>query len=304
MTQTKNEIRSMLAAAGIRPRKRFGQHFLIDGNLLRKLVSTADPCDRDVVLEVGPGTGALTEELVARAGHVVAVEIDAGLHAICQSRFAFCERVTLIHGDVLERKSAIARDVLQMLADRQETLGGRIMLVANLPYQVATPLLIDLLMGELTVSRLCFTVQAEVADRLLASPGSKTYGPISVFAQALAAVERIARVPPEAFWPVSKVDSATLQMVVHDDGVMSPGVQRRLSEVVHGCFRHRRKTMKSNLRRLLGEVSLRHLESDGRWELAARPEQITVAQWMELAAWLSAADPGRSARRSGAERQH
>lgn len=287
MTQTKSQIRSMLAASGIRPLKRFGQHFLIDGNLMRKLVSAAGIRDNDVVLEVGPGTGGLTEELLERAGHVVAVEIDRRLHVICRSRFATADRLTLIHDDVLERKSAIADEVLHALASRQESLDGRIMLVANLPYQVATPLLIDLLAGELPVSPLCFTVQAEVADRLAASPGNKTYGPISVLAQALASVERIAHVPPEAFWPVPKVTSVMLRLDVREEGRLPPAAQARLSEVVHGCFRHRRKTMKSNLRTLLDEVSFQRVASDGRWDLSDRPERITVAQWIELAAMLS-----------------
>ncbi len=287
MTQTRSQIRSMLEAAGIRPLKRFGQHFLIDGNLMRKLIAAAEISSNDVVLEVGPGTGALTEELLALAGHVVAVEIDNRLHAICRSRFAESDRFTLIHGDVLERKSAVAGQVLQALASRQETLGGRIMLVANLPYQVATPLLIDLLLDKLRVSPLCFTVQAELADRLIAPAGSKTYGPISVFAQGLATVERLTHVPPEAFWPVPKVHSAMLKVVVREDHLLSPAVLACLSEVVHGCFNHRRKTMRWNLRTLLGNAAFQRVQAHGRWDLSHRPERITTAQWIELATFLS-----------------
>lgn len=292
MTQTKTEIRALLSSAGIRPLKRFGQHFLIDGNLMNKLVAAAGVCHHDVVLEVGPGTGALTEKLLEAAGHVVAVEIDRALHAVCQDRLTGVHgrrgsgRLTLIHGDVLERKSAIAGEVLQALAARQGAVGGRIMLVANLPYQVATPLLIDLLLGELRVSPMCFTVQAEVADRLLAAPGNKTYGPTSVFAQALAAVKPIARVSPESFWPVPKVDSAMLRMDVPEDQMPPPEVVRKLAEVVHGCFNHRRKTMKSNLHALLDEPTFQRVQAAGRWNLSDRPERLTVSQWVELAALL------------------
>lgn len=287
MTQTKSEIRSILASAGIRPLKRFGQHFLIDGNLMRKLLAAARIRDDDVVLEVGPGTASLTEHLVERAGHVVAVEIDNQLQRICRDRLAASDRFTLIHGDVLERKSAISADVRKALVSRQADLGGRILLVANLPYQVATPLLIDLLMDELAVSPLCFTVQAEVADRLIASPGGKVYGPVSVFTQALATVDRIARVPPEAFWPVPKVESAMLKVGRREDTTMSPLILESLREVVHACFSHRRKTMKSNLRTLLDEDSYQRVEADGRWNLTDRPERISVTRWIELATLLA-----------------
>ena len=287
MAQTKREIQALLVDAGVRPRKRFGQHFLIDGNLMRKLVAAADLQPDDVVLEVGPGTGSLTEELLGVCGHVVAVEIDRTLQTICWDRMGEIPHFTLIAGDVLERKSAIAAGVCRELQARQRELGGRIMLVANLPYQVATPLVIDVLVSELCVSVMCFTVQAEVADRLLAHSGSKSYGPVSVFAQALADVERIARVPSEAFWPAPQVDSAMLRLNVRPERALPAAVQRKLTELVHGCFQHRRKTMKSNLRALLDGPALTRVETDGRWDLSARPECISVTQWVALAGFLA-----------------
>jgi 16S rRNA (adenine1518-N6/adenine1519-N6)-dimethyltransferase len=295
MAQTKTDIKAILSAAGIRPLKRFGQHFLIDGNLMRKLVAAAEVTPHDVVLEVGPGTGALTELLLAAAGHVVAVEIDRGLHAICESRVGTSPDLTLVHGDVLARKSRVEEQVLEILAERQSKLGGRIMLVANLPYQVATPLVVDLLLGELPVSPMCFTVQAEVADRLSASPGSKAYGPVSVFVQVLARPERIARVPPTAFWPEPKVESAMLRLDLKIERPPSP-VLDRLSEVVHGCFCHRRKTMGWSLRKLLTEAEYQGVQVDGRWNLGDRPERITVAQWVELAETLAGRTDGATHR--------
>jgi len=283
MAQTKHEIQSLLAGAGVRPLKRFGQHFLIDGNLMRKLVAAAALRPDDVVLEVGPGTGSLTEELLKVCGHVVAVEIDRTLQTVCRDRMGSFPHFTLIDSDVLERKSAIAADVYSELRARQRQLGGRIMLVANLPYQVATPLIIDLLVGDLFVSAMCFTVQAEVADRLYARPGSKGYGPISVFTQALADAERIARVPPEAFWPAPKVESAMLRLSVRPEQALPAAVQKKLTQLVHGCFQHRRKTMRSNLRALLDECKLTYVECDGRWDLSVRPECISVTQWVTLA---------------------
>ncbi len=283
MGQTKTEIRAMLEAAGLRPLRQHGQHFLIDGNLLRKLVDAAGVTARDVVLEVGPGTGVLTDYLVERAGHVVAVEIDRGLHELCQHRFAAAGNMTLIHGDVLASKSQIDEPVLTALTERHAELGGRIMLVANLPYQVATPLIVDLLMGDLTVSPLCFTVQAEVADRLAASPGGKDYGPVSVCVQALARAERIARVPPSAFWPEPQVDSAMMRLDLREEGKLPLPVRQRLGTIVHHCFNHRRKTLKWTLNRALSDKQYALVESDGRWDLSLRPEQLSVQQWIQMA---------------------
>ncbi|MEP0844441.1 MAG: ribosomal RNA small subunit methyltransferase A, partial [Phycisphaerae bacterium] len=266
--------------------KRFGQCFLIDGNLLRKLVAAAGVTAHDVVLEVGPGTGTLTEELLAVAGHVLAVEIDNGLAGVCRERFGSSPKFTLLHADVLACKSRIAPQVLAALAERRTALGGRAMLVANLPYQAATPLLIELMMSPMKVSPLCFTVQAEVADRLVAPPGGKDYGPISVFAQASGRLERIARVPPEAFWPAPRVESAMLRWDADEREPLPPAVKAALARVVHACFNHRRKTMRANLRELLNASSYQLIASDGRWDLADRPERLGPPQWLALARLL------------------
>lgn len=284
MVQTRREIEAILNGAGIRPLKRFGQNFLIDGNLVRKLVAAAEIRADDVVLEVGPGTGTLTEELLAAAGHVVVVEIDKGLAGVCRDRFGANERFTLLHTDVLERKSAVAPAVLETLRSRRGQLGGRMMLVANLPYQAATPLVLDLLLGPDPVSPLCFTVQAEVADRLLAPPGTKDYGPIAIYAQALATTHRIARLGPQSFWPAPQVDSAMVRLDVQPG--LELAAKTGLSRVVHACFLHRRKTLRWSLRRLAGDAGVERVAADGRWSLDDRPEQLTVAQWCSLAAFL------------------
>ena len=287
MTQTKREVQTLLEDAGVRPLKRFGQHFLIDGNLMRKLLTAAGVQPADVVLEVGPGTGSLTEELLAQAGHVVAVEIDRTLQTICWDRLGQRPNFTLIAGDVLESKGSIAPAVRHALQDRQRELGGRFLLVANLPYQVATPLIINLLTGQPRVAEMCFTIQAEVADRLKASPGGKDYGPLTILTQALADVQRITRVPPEAFWPSPEVDSAIVRIIVRPDAALPDAVQRRLAELVHGCFNHRRKTMRWPLRDLLDDTTLSRVETDGRWDLTLRPECITIDQWIALARFLT-----------------
>ncbi|UCD28128.1 MAG: ribosomal RNA small subunit methyltransferase A [Planctomycetota bacterium] len=281
--QTKTEIKAILADAGISPLKRFGQHFMIDGNLMSKLVVSANIRKNDVVLEIGPGTGSLTERLLEVAGRVIAIEIDNTLYAICRQRFGEHKNLTLIHGDILKSKSTIHPDVLQQLSEQRHHLGGRILMVANLPYQTATPTIIDLLMGDLFVSQMCFTVQAEVAERILSSPGGKSYGPISIFTQALAKVEKIARVPPEAFWPKPKIYSMMLKLEQLPEKNIPVPVRRQLTKVVHQCFNHRRKTMKSSLQKISDESTCQRLNESAKWNLTDRPEQLTVEQWIELA---------------------
>lgn len=221
--QTQREIRALLDAGGLRPRKRFGQHFLIDGNLMRRLVRAAEPGPQDVVLEVGGGTGGLTDLLIGRVAHVVCVEVDTHLHALLADRFRDAIRnhqLTLLHGDVLDSKHRISSEVLKAVktaweqGPSRQTSGGMVKLVANLPYSVVTPLVMNLLVDEPVVRRLVFTVQAEVGERLTAQPGSKAYGPLSILAQGLCRIKIIARVSARSFWPRPAIDSLMLRMDV------------------------------------------------------------------------------------------
>ena len=208
--QTLTEIRSLLAGAGLAPRQRYGQNFLNDLNLMRKLVAAAEIGPEDVILEVGAGTGSLTETLLKRGAHVVAVEIDRGLQALLRDRLGKHPRFTLVQADVLAGKHQINPLVLNILNEQQPGTGGGRKLVANLPYQIATPLLMELLCTSPPFERLACTVQKEVAERLAAQPRTAAYGPVSVISQTLAATELIAILPPSAFWPRPKVESIML----------------------------------------------------------------------------------------------
>ncbi len=206
--QTLAEIRELLESRGLAPRKKLGQNFLLDHNLIRKLVDAAGVGDGDLVLEVGPGTGALTDELLDRGCAVVACELDAGFAELQRERQAGAVRAgrfLLIEGDCLAGKRGLNPAVTGALAGRPFTL------VANLPYGAATPLMLALLCDP-TCSGQFVTIQREVADRLLAGPGSKAYGSISVVAQTLAEVERVATLPPECFWPRPDVTSAMVAL--------------------------------------------------------------------------------------------
>ena len=279
--QTKTEIRALLNAAGVRPRRRHGQHFLIDGNLMNRLLEAAELTPHDAVLEVGPGTGSLTEHLVAEAGRVIAVEIDPVLLGIVQGRLADAVNATCIQGDVLSSKQHLAPAVSKALTKARRDLPGRMMLVANLPYSVATPLLANLLLDPCGFDRFCFTVQREVADRFTASPGTKDYGPISIALQITCRVKRLAVLPPQVFWPRPAVESAMLKT----DVLRNPfGTRERLAwfmDLLRAAFAHRRKTLKYNLARIVDQGVCRTLAAE--FDLTRRPESLTVDEWITLA---------------------
>jgi 16S rRNA (adenine1518-N6/adenine1519-N6)-dimethyltransferase len=234
MAQTKQQIQSHLAAIGTQPRHRFGQNFMIDQNLVRLIADAAAVDASDTVIEVGPGTGTLTEELLSRAGRVIAVEIDRDLAGHLRSHFGDRQNFTLIEGDALDGKHAINPELKQQIAGVASAK-----LVANLPYNIASPLIIDLLIEG--VQQLVFTVQKEVADRLKGSPDSDDYGPLTVMVQMLSAVEVLRTLPPQAFWPPPKIDSSLVRLVRRD----RLGDQARaFGQFVQKLFSFRRKTLR------------------------------------------------------------
>ena len=245
------EIRVLLNAAGLRPQKQFGQCFLIDGNLMDRLIETADLSGRETVLEVGGGTGSLTEQLAVHAGRVVVVEVDRGLVRLLQRRLAEMDNVSLIAGDVLAGKHELSGDVLA-------TLGEQAHLTANLPYNIATPLISLCLqsswraargLGGCRFERLTFTVQREVADRFAAEPGGKTYGPVSVLVSLLSHLQMGPVVPASAFWPRPKVTSRIVRLDFDAQAAADVEDVQTLTQVVAAAFAQRRKQMGSMLRR-------------------------------------------------------
>ncbi len=262
--QTLSEIRALLAERGLHPRKRFGQNFLHDHNQLRRLLDAAGVRPGERVLEVGPGTGVLTEALVERGAEVVAVEVDRDLAAIVESRLG--DRVTLFVCDAMDKGRRLARPVSDALGD------APFLLVANLPYQIASPLMAALLLEHPNCRGQYVTIQREVAERLLAEPGTKAYGPLTVIARSLGRIRRIATLPPKCFWPAPAVTSAMIaieprhvlgEAPLVDD---APGFARFVTRL----FSARRKQLGSTLGR------------DRDWPAGVtpdlRPEALTVEQ--------------------------
>ena len=281
--QTKTEIRAILDSLGAGPRKRLGQHFLIDGNLMRRLAACAEIGPDDGAVEVGAGTGGLTDLLAAAASGVVAVEIDRALAAFLRQRFAEHGAVRVLETDVLANKNRIAPEVIEAVNELAEGSGGRVALVANLPYSVATPLLVNLLHELPVVTRMCFTVQRDLAERIEAVPRTKAYGPLSVVLQAAADIRRIAYVPAAAFWPAPRVESAMLSLNVRPRPPLDgPGRLARFTRLVRDAFGHRRKTLKYNLSRCLDESAC--AAAAEVIDLTCRPEDLSVDEWIGLAA--------------------
>ena len=276
--QTKRTIEQLLRQAGLRPRKRLGQHFLIDGNLMRRLVACAELAPDEAVLEVGPGTGGLTEQLLPLVAQLAAVEADRDLVALLTSRLGEAANFTLFAGDVLETKHALHPELRDWLASAS---GRPLKLVANLPYQIATPLVMNLLLDYPQVTRFCFTVQREVGERVLAGPGSKAYGPLSIVAQALSAVQLVARVPGSAFWPVPQVESVMLRLDRGPTPFPSEAALRHFVRVVRETFEHRRKTLRAALKYVLPETAAAGLADE--FDLTRRPETFALTEWQRIA---------------------
>lgn len=249
--QSLREIRRILDEASLKPQRRHGQNFLIDKNLMGRLVELAALRGDETVLEVGPGTGSLTEELLDRAGRVVAVEIDRGLCELLRRRLGGRENLTLLFGDILAGKHALADEAV-------EALGERAVVVANLPFNIATPLVALCLeqswyatcrQGKCRFDSLTFTVQSEVADRIAAKAGSGDYGPISILTALLGRVTLGLAIPATAFWPRPKVASRIVRIDFDPARAKRVADVAILSDVVRLAFGQRRKQIGSIVRR-------------------------------------------------------
>ena len=293
--QTKREIQRLLASAGGSPNKHLGQHFLIDLNLMRLLVDSADITANDVVLEVGCGTGSLTEALAERAGRVIAVELDRRIAKIAHRRLAKADTVEIVNADVLESKSTISPAVTQALACARKNCPGRTMLVANLPYNAASPVVVNLVAGPVTVDAIYVTVQKEVADRMVAEAGSRDYGVLSILLAATGEASLLRVVKPSVFWPRPQVDSAMVAFVRDDEKSGRIRDMAVLAEVVKLFMGHRRKTVWSCVK--LGRGRLAEIAN---WPeilekcsigAAGRPEQLRPEQYIAIANLCGSVDP-------------
>lgn len=249
-----------------RARKRFGQNFLHDPRVLQRIVQAIDPQPADHVVEIGPGTGALTEYLLRRGAQVTAIELDRDLIPRLRARFATSDHLTLLEGDALEVD-------FRALAAR-----GPIRAVGNLPYNIATPIIFRLLELEGDVQDMHFMVQREVADRLAAAVNTEAYGRLAIMAQYRCHVTRLFTIGPGAFQPPPKVHSALVHLVP-DFALPRARDERLFAELVRAAFAARRKTLRNALRGFASPDSLEQIGIDP----AARPAELSREDYIRLA---------------------
>jgi 16S rRNA (adenine1518-N6/adenine1519-N6)-dimethyltransferase len=211
---TPKRTQEVLKKYGFSLKKSLGQNFLIDPNILRNIVSHANLTKESAAIEIGPGIGALTEHLARTAGHVVAFEIDQRLLPVLEDTLAPYDNVEIIHADIL--KANILEVMHEKLSDYKD-----VMVVANLPYYVTTPILIKLLMEKLPIRGMVVMMQKEVADRITASPSTKAYGSLSIAIQYYMKAEIAMMVPKTVFIPQPNVDSAVIRLTRHEKAIVS-----------------------------------------------------------------------------------
>ena len=253
------------------PRKRFGQNFLRDDSIIEAIARAIAPTDADHVLEIGPGEGALTEALITSGCRLDAIELDRDLRTRLLAAFSTHIGFTLHSADALQFDFAsVATD------------NARLRVVGNLPYNISTPLIFKLLGQSEVIADMHFMLQLEVVERLAASPGSKDWGRFGVMAQFQCQVEHLFDVPPEAFYPPPKVQSAVVRLRPHSEPPY-PNVDRAsLSKVVTQAFSQRRKTLRNNFKGTLDDSDFDALQIDP----SARAETLSIDDFVAITTHL------------------
>ena len=271
------EVRAALRETNFRPKKSFGQNFLIHERVIEAILRLLDLAPNDQVVEIGPGLGFLTRRMLERAGKVWAVEIDDGLVArLQQSGWAADPKFELLHGDILE------------IALTEKLPQAKLKLAGNLPYSICTPVLFRIFDWRAHFSTLVLMVQKEVAERIAAAPGTKDYGTLSVWCQVQGRITAKVQVAPEAFYPKPKVRSTVLKIELFDQPLAADNDLTTLRGLVRAAFGQRRKTLSNNLTAWLkcGRADIDEFLRSCEIDPKRRGETLSVAEFVELAGRL------------------
>lgn len=276
-------VRELLRRHGAQPRKALGQNYLVDANVLRKIVAAAELTDAACVLEVGAGVGTLTRELATQAAHVLVIELDRSLRPILTETLAGLENVTIEYGDVLK---------VDLPALLERHCPSSCQVVANIPYQITSPLIARLLEQKRHFRRLVLMIQKEVAQRLLAKPATPEYGSMTVFVQYHAEVHLVTPVSRHSFLPPPNVDSAVVRLEPRPAPILPVADEKLLFRVVHAAFGTRRKTLMNALLRGLGRPreELEAALAAVGIEPMRRGETLSVPDFIRLANALAGTD--------------
>ena len=277
---TPSRTREILAKYDLRAKKSLGQNFIIDTNILRKIVEAGEVDEETTVIEIGPGIGALTEQIAKSAKEVFAFEIDDRFLPVLDDTLSPYSNVTIFHQDILK---------VDFEAFKEEHLedGTRLVVIANLPYYITTPIIMHLLESTLPVETMLLMMQKEVASRLEASPSTKAYGSLSIAIQHHTDVEIAFKVPPTVFMPQPNVDSAVVRLNVLEDKAVSVKDDALFSKIVRASFVQRRKTIWNNLRRNLEDKEKQARLKEAFEKAAINPsrrgESLTIQEFGVLA---------------------
>jgi 16S rRNA (adenine1518-N6/adenine1519-N6)-dimethyltransferase len=251
-------------------RKSLGQHFLIDKRVLQRIADALELRGGEIVIEIGPGRGALTELLVKRARRVIAIEYDRALARLLRERYAGNSAITILEADVLDIRFG-------------EVAGGAYVVAGNVPYYITTPILFHALTPP-RPDRAIYLVQREVAERIVASPGEREYGALSVNVQAVATAELLSRVAAGSFQPPPKVESAVIRIIPRGDPSVGPHEERAFQSLVQAAFGFRRKQMRRVVRNIwnLNAESADRLLASSHIDPTARPETLAPSDFAHL----------------------
>ncbi|HQV40788.1 MAG: 16S rRNA (adenine(1518)-N(6)/adenine(1519)-N(6))-dimethyltransferase RsmA [Moraxellaceae bacterium] len=260
-------------------RKRFGQNFLTDERIISAIVAAFAPVRGQNVVEIGPGLGAITRELLAHLGKVHVVELDRDLAAALPIRL-------MNEGELIVHQSDALKFDFRSLATGPHSLR----VIGNLPYNISTPILFYLLSQADVIADMTFMLQKEVVERMVAEPGNGDYGRLSVMLQYRCNVEWLLHVPPESFSPAPKVDSAVVRLTPHTTARHSCHDEQRLQQLLTAAFNMRRKTLRNALK---GLIPAEWLDEAGI-DAGLRPEEVSVTEWVALANRLATQDQGKN----------
>ena len=280
MGYTKNKTIEILNRNGLKANKRFGQNFLIDDQILMGIVEAADITENDIVIEIGPGLGNLTEYLLKQAKKVISFEIDPNMIEVLKERFT-TDKLDIVHNDILKVN---IDEYITEIVNNMDNFNGKVKVVANLPYYITTPIIFNLFEKATIVSDITIMIQKEVAQRIVATPGGKEYGVLSVMCEYYSESEIKIIVPPESFIPAPNVESAVITLVKKDKYKVDN--TEKFNELIKAAFSQRRKKMSNSIssNKNICTDKNKLIEIYNKLNIAenARAEEISIEKFIEL----------------------
>ena len=278
------ETKFILNKYQLKANKNLGQNFLIDANVVEKIVEVANIDKQDLVIEIGPGLGTLTKELLEKSGRVLCIELDSKMITILQDRFAMYKNIDIIHEDVLNL------DLKKIIKEKKEEYQLKtVKIVANLPYYITTPIVMKLLEEDLDIESITIMIQKEVADRLVAEPGTALSGSISYAIKYYAEPEVVLEVPNTAFLPAPQVDSEVIKLKIRKEPAVQVKNKNRLFQLIKMSFMQRRKTLINALyngKIMENKHEIEHMLLELNIDIKTRGEKLSLEQFAQISDYI------------------